>query len=61
MTDKDNENTRLIITKHRHYILPVSASMTWQERYPGSKTPKAYKNGKFWQTPDGIVFAETED
>lgn len=57
----DNEEMRLIVLKRGSYVLPVSASMTWTEKYPGTEPPKGMERGKFWQTPDGVVFAMTED
>lgn len=61
MTVNDTEDMRLIVTKRRSYALPVSASMTWEERYPGMKRPVAFQHGRFWQTPDGWVFARLDD
>ncbi|MGE7416168.1 hypothetical protein [Methylobacterium tarhaniae] len=57
----DNEETRLIVTKRGQYILPISASKSWEDRYPSTKRPKAFKDGRFWLTPDGWVFARLDD
>lgn len=57
----NDEATRLIVLKRGSYILPVSASMTWAEKYPCTEPPKGMERGKFWQTPDGVVFAMPED
>ena len=56
----DNEDMRLIVTKRGEYVLPRSSSMSWEERYPGMTPPKRLAAGRFWPTPDGIVFAMPE-
>ena len=58
---KDNEELRLIVTKRGEYVLPVSARMTWRERYPGTEPPKGWETWSFWRTPDGIVAARPEE
>ena len=60
--DLDNDvEMRLVVTKRRQYILPISAAVDWEDRYLGRTRPKVLENEPFWRTPDGRVFARMED
>jgi hypothetical protein len=52
---------RLIVTKRGEYLLPISAAVEWEERHPGMTRPKWAEGGRYWRTPDGLVFARMED
>jgi hypothetical protein len=58
-SNKIDEETRVILTKRRSYVLPKSAGRPLAERMPGVDLPDYLKGAKIWQTPDGTVITLT--